>query len=301
MEFTEALQNYRPLLADGATGTMLQSWGLPVGEPPERWTLDNPEAVRELARRYAEAGSNIVYTNTFGCNRIRLRRFGLDNKVAELNRLAVLLAREGIANASPRHPITLSPRHFVVGSIGPTGELLEPYGELEPEAAKDAFAEQAAALSEAGVDAIVCETFTDLTEALICLKAVHSVTKAPVMVSMSFEENDRTMMGVTPEEAIQSLSDAGAVVVGANCSIGPEVVERAMRAMRAARSDALLLAKPNAGKPQLVGGKAVYPVTPDDMAAFALRMKDLGVAIIGGCCGTTPDHIAAMARVLRQR
>ncbi len=300
MEFTEALQKNRPLLADGATGTMLQGMGLPFGEPPERWTLENPDAVRELVRRYAEAGSDIVYTNTFGANRIRLRRFGLEKKVADLNRLAVQIARQGIASAKLNRPSPIA-FPFIVASIGPTGELLEPYGDLEPEAAKAAFAEQAAALSEAGVDAIVCETFTDLKEALICLQAVRSVTQAPVLVSMSFEESGRTMMGVTPEEAVRRLSDAGAVVVGANCSIGPEVVERAVRAMKEASSDTMLLAKPNAGKPQLVGEKAVYPVMPDDMATFALSMKGLGVAIIGGCCGTTPEHIAAMAGVLRQR
>ncbi len=296
MTFVEAVKNLKPLLADGATGTMLQSMGLPTGEPPERWTLDNPDAIRELARRYAEAGSDIVYTNTFGANRIRLRRFGLDKKVAELNRLAVQLAREGVNSAI--RPSSLILRPFVIASIGPTGELLEPYGDLEPDVAREAFAEQAAALAEAGVDAFVCETFSDLTEALICLKAVKSVAKAPVMVSMSFEENGRTMMGIAPEDAVSKLLDEGAFVVGANCSIGPEIVERAVAAMKAARPDALLLAKPNAGKPKLVEGKVVYPVTPDEMASFALRMRDLGVAIIGGCCGTTPEHIAAMKTVL---
>ena len=177
--------------------------------------------------------------------------------------------------------------------------MLEPYGDLEPEVAQEAFAEQAAALSEAGVDAFVCETFSDLNEALICLKAVKSVAKVPVIVSMSFEENGRTMMGVTPEDAVSRLLDKGAFVVGANCSVGPEVVERAVKGMKSARPEALLLAKPNAGKPQLVEGKVVYPVTPKEMAEFASRMRDLGVAIIGGCCGTTPEHIAAMRDVLK--
>ncbi|MFN3422497.1 MAG: homocysteine S-methyltransferase family protein, partial [Armatimonadota bacterium] len=295
MTFVEAVKNLKPLLADGATGTMLQAMGLPTGEPPERWTLDNPDAVRELARRYAEAGSDIVYTNTFGANRIRLKRFRLADKVSELNKLAVQLAREG-ANLATR-PLSPVPRPFIVASIGPTGELLEPYGDLEPEVARDTFAEQAAALAEAGVDAFVCETFSDLTEALICLKAVKSIAKVPVMVSMSFEENGRTMMGVGPEDAIGRLLDEGAFVVGANCSIGPEIVERAVAAMKVTRPDALLLAKPNAGKPKLVEGRVVYPVTPDEMASFALRMRDLGVAVIGGCCGTTPEHIAAMRAV----
>ncbi len=296
MEFAEAVRQRRPLLADGATGTMLQSMGLPVGEPPERWTLENPDAVKSLARQYAEAGSQIVYTNTFGANRIRLKRFGLDNRVAELNLLAVQLAREGVQQAS--RPAK-APPSFVVASVGPTGELLEPFGDLLPEEARDAFAEQATALMEAGVDAFVCETFSDLTEALVCLQAVRSVAKVPVIVSMSFEESGRTMMGVSPEEAVNRLLDAGAFAVGANCSIGSEVVERAIRAMKSVRPDALLLAKPNAGKPQLVEGKTVYPVTPEEMATFAVRMKELGVAIVGGCCGTTPAHIAAMAQALQ--
>lgn len=295
MTFEEAILTRRPLLADGATGTMLQSMGLPTGDPPEKWTLENPDAVRELARQYAEAGSDIVYTNTFGANRIRLQRFKLDDKVAELNRLAVQLAREGVNKANRPSSTSI----FVVASIGPTGELIEPYGDLEPEAARDAFAEQAAALAGSGVDAFVCETFSDLTEALVCLEAVRSVAKVPVMVSMSFEENLRTMMGVTPEDAVNKLLDAGAFAAGANCSAGPEVVEQSIKAMKAERPDALLLAKPNAGKPKLIEGKLVYPVTPEEMAEFALRMRDLEVAIIGGCCGTTPKHIAAMRAALK--
>lgn len=290
MGLEEAIRGKRPLIADGATGTMLQAMGLPAGEPPEKWTLDNPDAIRKLAQMYAKAGSDIVYTNTFGANRIRLKRFGLSDKVAELNHIAVQLTREGANAVAPV---------LVAASIGPTGEMLEPYGELEPEAAQEAFAEQANALAEAGVDAFVCETFSDLNEAMLCLKAVQSTAKVPVIVTMSFEENGRTMMGVSPEEAANRLLDAGAFAVGANCSIGPEVVERAINAMKAARPDALLLAKPNAGKPQLVEGKVIYPVTPAEMASFAVRMRDLGVAIIGGCCGTTPDHIAAIHAALR--
>lgn len=296
MGILEALAQRRPLLADGATGTMLQTMGLPVGQPPEQWTLTNPDAVRDLARQYAEAGSDLVYTNTFGANRIRLKRFGLDNHVAELNRLAVQLAREGVSQARRPEGASLP---FVAASIGPTGELLEPFGDLTVEEAREAFAEQAASLAEAGVDAFVCETFSDLSEALACLQAVQSVAMVPTFVSLSFEESGRTMMGVSPEEAANRLLDAGATVVGANCSVGPEVVERVVQAMKAVRPDALLLAKPNAGKPQLVEGKVIYPVTPDEMATFALRMKNLGVAIIGGCCGTTPAHIAAMAAALK--
>lgn len=287
MTFIEAIQQNHLLVADGATGTMLQGLGLPVGEAPERWTLDRPDAIRELARQYVAAGSDIIYTNTFGASRVHLARMGLDAKVAELNVAAVKLARD----ATGGRPV------FVVGSIGPTGEMLEPYGEFSPDAARAAFAEQARILSEAGVDGLVCETFTDLQEALLAVSAAQE-TKLPVVASMAFDQGGRTMMGVTPEDAVTQLSDAGAVIVGANCSVGPDVVESVVRAMKTAQPQARLLAKPNAGLPQVVEGKAVYTVTPEAMAEFAGRMKTLGVAIVGGCCGTTPAHLRAMAAIV---
>lgn len=290
MTFKAKIDSGATLLADGATGTLLQNIGLPVGDAPERWTLENPSAVREVARRYAEAGSDLIYTNTFGACRVRLERAGLADKFGELNRRAVALAREGVALAKSNV--------FVVGAIGPTGELLEPYGELPQDNARAAFLEQATELSDAGVDAFVCESFSDLTEALLALDAVKFVAKVPVMVSMTFEPGGRTMMGVTPEDAVAQLSDAGAAVVGANCSVGPDVVEQVMRAMKLGRTEARLLAKPNAGLPKVADGKAIYELSPDAMAAFASRMNQLGVGIIGGCCGTTPEHIRAMRQVL---
>ena len=232
--FLEALAGSKPLLADGATGTMLQAVGLPVGEAPERWTLENPVAIRDLAAQYIAAGSDIIYTNTFGASRVHLSRCGLADKFLAANREAVKLAREAIA-ASGRSV-------FLVGSVGPTGEMLEPYGEFSPDAARDSFAEQAAVLAEAGVDAIVCETFTDLTEALLAVGAARESAKLPVLASMAFDQNGRTMMGVTPEDAVAQLSDAGAVAVGSNCSVGPDSLEKVMRAMKAVRPDVRLLA-----------------------------------------------------------
>jgi methionine synthase I (cobalamin-dependent) len=288
--FSKALASGRTLLADGATGTILQAAGLPVGEAPERWTRDQPETIRDLARQYAAAGSDLVFTNTFGGNRLRLERYGLLDGLVELNQRAVALAREGVAAAKTQA--------WVVASVGPTGEMIEPYGELSRETARAAFAEQAAALAAAGVDGVVCESFIDIEEALLCLEAVRSAVKAPVLVSMSFEKGGRTVMGVTPEEALTRLADAGAAAVGANCSVGPDVVEKVIRAMGTSRPDVRLLAKPNAGLPQVVGGKTGYSLKPDAMAAFASRMKALGVAVVGGCCGTTPDHIRAMRLAL---
>ncbi len=287
--FLDALNQSVPLLADGATGTMLQAAGLPVGEAPERWLLDNPGAIRALAAQYVAAGSDAIYTCTFGASRIGLRRCGLEDKLDLINRTAVRLAREAAAGREV----------FVVGSIGPTGEMLEPYGEFSPDEAHAAFAEQAAILAGAGVDAIVCETFTDLQEALLAVSAAKEKTHLPVLASMAFEASGRTMMGGTPEDAVAQLTEAGAVAVGSNCSVGPDSLETVIRAMKTARPDARLLAKPNAGLPQVVDGRAVYNVGPDALAAFAAKMKSLGVAIVGGCCGTTPEHIRAMRAALR--
>jgi 5-methyltetrahydrofolate--homocysteine methyltransferase len=285
MKLLETILSGRPLLADGATGTMLQGMGLPVGEAPERWTLEKPDAIRKLAQLYVGAGSDIIYTNTFGASSVHLARLGLEKRVVEVNAAAVKLARE----ANPA---------FVVGSIGPTGEMLEPYGDFSAEAAKESFLEQAQALASAGVDGLVCETFTDLTEALMAVEAA-SVTKLPVLASMAFDANGRTMMGVTPDDAVTQLTAAGACVVGTNCSVGPDAMEQVIRAMKAVNPNARLLAKPNAGMPKVVNGQAVYDVSPSTLAEFASKMKSLGVAVIGGCCGTTPAHLKAMREVLK--
>lgn len=286
--FLDALTQATPLLADGATGTMLQAAGLPIGEAPERWLLDNPDAIRKLAAQYVAAGSDMIYTCTFGASRVGLRRCGIEDKFDTINRTAVRLAREAAGLDV-----------FVVGSIGPTGEMLEPYGEFSPDEARASFAEQAALLAQAGVDALVCETFTDLQEALLAVSAAKEKTNLPVLASMAFEANGRTMMGVTPEDAVNQLAEAGAAAVGSNCSVGPDSLEAVIRAMKTARPGARLLAKPNAGLPQVVNGRAVYNVGPDTLAAFAANMKSLGVAVIGGCCGTTPEHLRAMRTALK--
>lgn len=294
MNLQDALTQPRTWLADGATGTMLQSMGLPVGEAPERWTLDRPDAIRRVATLYVAAGADILYTNTFGASRVHLQRLQLEGKIAELNQTAVRLARDAATTMAGERTI------HVVGSIGPTGEMLEPFGELSVETARASFAEQARLLVEAGVDGLVCETFTDLNEAVNAVGAAREAAagKLPVLASMAFDENGRTMMGVTPEDAVTQLSDAGAAVVGANCSVGPAVVEKAIRAMSAARPKVRLLAKPNAGMPQMIAGKTVYLLDPVALAEFAKRMKLRGVAVVGGCCGTTPEHIRAMRQAL---
>jgi 5-methyltetrahydrofolate--homocysteine methyltransferase len=291
--FAQLLSQDTPLLADGATGTMLQKVGLPVGEAPERWILERPDAIRDLARQYAAAGADLVYTCTFGANRLPMTKAGLADQLPELNTRAVTLAREGVAAAKSNA--------LVVASIGPTGEMIEPYGELTEDAARNAFLEQAKLLAAAGVDGFVCETFSDLNEALLCVAAVKSVTSLPVIASIAVETSGRTMMGTLPADAVAQLTDAGAAAVGVNCSVGPDVVEQAIRAMQAARPQARLLAKPNAGLPKVVNGQAIYDVLPATLGEFAQRMKSLGVAVVGGCCGTTPAHIGAMRQALGTR
>ena len=286
-----AIDARRVLIADGATGTMLQKAGLANGESPERWNLERKDAIRALAAGYLAAGSDLVYTNTFGGNRIRLAHSGLEERIGEVNREAVRLAREAIADSGRTA--------FLVASIGPTGEMLDPYGDLSEEDAFAAFREQASLLLEAGVDGFACETFTAIEEALLCLRAVREVApEPPVFASMAFETSGRTMMGVPPGDAARELLCAGADVVGANCSVGPDVVTAAVLAMKTARPDARFLAKSNAGLPVVDGVEVRYPVAPEDMMPFAAAMRDAGVVILGGCCGTTPAHIRALREAI---
>ncbi len=291
MTLREALESERALVADGATGTWLQQRGLANGEAPERWNLDRPEAIRDLAQGYISAGSDLIYTNTFGGNRIRLRLAGLDARADEINREAVRLAREAMESAGRKI--------FLVASIGPTGEMLEPFGDLTEDEVREVFEEQCALLAAAGVDGFACETFTALEEATLAVEAACKVADGrPVFASMAFEHGGRTMMGVTPEQAVHGLFSAGADLVGANCSIGPEVVGPVIRAMAAARPGSRLLAKPNAGLPRVEGQTTLYPVKPSDLAVFASEVLPLGVRVLGGCCGTTPDHIRAIKEAL---
>ncbi len=276
------------LIYDGATGTMLQTMGLRPPATAELWVMEEPDKIRSLHQAYLDAGADLILTCTFGGSRLRLADSGLDVDVAELNRRAAALAREVAGD-----------RAFVAGDIGPTGQLMAPLGRLTPEKAQEAFAEQAAALAEGGADLIQVETMSDLAEATAAVEAAREATDLPVFATMSFETRGRTMMGVRPAEAAQALLAAGATAVGANCGQSLEEAEQVIREMREAAPDAILIAKPNAGVPKLVGRRPVYEVGPEEFAAFARRLADAGAKIIGGCCGTTPDHIAAVARALK--
>ncbi len=276
------------MMMDGATGTMLQAAGLPRGGCPELWNETEPEKVKALPAAYAAAGADVVLTNTFGGNRLRLRAYDLSHKAADFCALGVKLAREAVAGATDV---------IVAASLGPCGHLVEPYGDLSYEEAVDVYAEAARALAAAGADAIQVETFLGVMSARPALEAVKQHTNLPVVCTLTFERG-RTLEGDFPADAAKKLLDLGADVVGANCGSSPADYVPVMEQMRAA-VDAFLAVKPNAGMPRLVGDETVFDVTPAEMAAWAERFERIGVNLIGGCCGTTPEHVRAMAQTVK--
>ena len=281
-------------MADGAMGTMLFSAGLQFGDPPETWNLSHPDVIRRIHRSYLDADAQILMTNTFGGNRLRLSLHGLERRVAELNRTAAILLRGEVDGAGGKA--------LVAGDIGPSGSIMAPTGTLEYAEAVEVFAEQAAALVAGGVDVVWIETMSDLLEMRAAIEGVRSVAPAiPVIATMTFDTRGHTMMGVSPEQAVTALTTWGADAIGGNCGNGPDELLAVIERMRAANPDALLVAKSNAGMPELVDMRAVYRTDPDTMAACAVDMRDAGARIVGGCCGTTPEHLAAMAaRVTHQ-
>lgn len=283
------LLNHSPLvLGDGAMGTMLQQAGLIDGGAPELWNVTHPDAVRAIYQAYADAGSNFITTNTFGGTRYRLKLHQLQDRVFELNQAGAALARE-----------VAWPDRLVAGSIGPTGELIEPLGSLTLDDARAAFAEQAAGLEAGGVDFALVETMSSLDEVQAAVEGVRQATQLPVAVTMTFDTNYRTMMGVTPARAVRTLHDWGVTVIGANCGNGPMEIERILWEMAQAKPEGVvLMAQSNAGLPRWSEGGIAYDGTPDVMAEYAQRMRALGVRVIGACCGSTPEHLARMRKAL---
>ena len=274
------------LVGDGAWGTQLMARGLPPGQAPEWFALERPEVIEEVARLYVEAGADLVTTDTFGGNRFRLKLHGLDAELARVNRQAVEAVKRAIAG-----------RALVSASVGPTGQLLEPFGDTSADAAEQAFAEQIAVLAEAGADLVCIETMSDLTEAMRAVKAAKSVAPGlPVLATMTFEPNPRgyfTVMGTTVEQAVAGLVAAGADVVGSNCGTGIADMIGIARAMVRVASVPIAI-QPNAGLPETQASRIVYRETPESMAERVPELLDLGVAIVGGCCGTGPDHTRAV-------
>ena len=272
------------LISDGAWGTEFAKRGLGAGVCPELWNVERPDDVRAVAASYVEAGPDIILTKSFGGSRLKLEKFGLGDRVKELNLAAARLSKEAAGD-----------RALVFASVGPTGELFAPLGTLSQQNVEAVFEEQIEALAEGGADGIVVETMLDLSEALCALRAAKRVGGLPVVVSMTFEKGARglaTAFGVTPTQAATDLADAGADAVGANCGAGIEVVIEAVKEIRPL-TELPLWAKPNAGVPQLEGGETVFKDSPEQMAVRLPELVRAGADIIGGCCGTTPAHLAA--------
>lgn len=281
------------LLCDGAMGTMLHQQGLQPGECPDEWCLSHPDVVKSIAASYIAAGSDIVETDTFGANALKLIPFGLADKAAAINRAGVSLAKSAMAS-----------RGYVAGSIGPTGHILsQEGGDMSPEQAYDVFREQAVSQADAGADLLLIETMSSLYEAIQAIKAAKENTSVPVACTFTFQKSPkgfRTMMGLKPERAAKEAVNAGAQIVGANCSSGIEDMVEVAKEMRTACPDVPILIQPNAGTPVLEDGKTVFKHTPEYMAARLPELLRAGANIVGGCCGTTPNHIVAMVQAIKR-
>ena len=287
---TARLRNGEIILSDGALGTMLQAAGLEPGVCPESWNIDYPERVEAIARAYAEAGSTAVETNTFGANRFKLSHYGYQDRVTEFNRAAVAITRRAIG-----------PDGIVLGSVGPTGVLLM-MGEVSEEELYEGFKEQSVALAEAGADAICIETMTALDEAILAVRAAKENIGIPVICTMTFDKtlqgDFRTMMGVSPEEMTHSLIAAGADIIGTNCGNGMENMISIVEQIRLADPAIPILVHANAGKPHYHDGKNVFDETPEITASYVPALIRAGATCIGGCCGTTPEHIRAIRGIV---
>ena len=287
--FLERLRSGELLVSDGATGTFLQQHGLEPGGCPEEFNASRPEVVREMARQYFEAGSDMVLTNSFGGSVFMQKKYGYGDRVTEFNNLAAQHARSQAPEGG-----------FVVGSVGPTGEFLEPLGPVSEGEMYDAFAEQVKALEAGGADGVVVETMTAVEEATLAVRAARENTDLVVIATMVFDKGPRgffTMMGVTPEAAVHSMEEAGAHVVGSNCGNGVDNMVEIARRMRA-ETDGHLLIHSNAGIPAMRNGEIVYPESPEYMAERFKVLAEMGVNIIGGCCGTGPEHIRALVQAV---
>jgi 5-methyltetrahydrofolate--homocysteine methyltransferase len=284
------LQSGRTLVADGAMGSLLMERGLEPGECPEGLNLSRPELLQEIAGLYLDAGADIIQTNTFGGSPLKLAQYDLSNKTEEINRVAVQAVRDRVGD-----------RALVSGSMGPSGKILKPYGDTDPGALRAGFVWQASALVNAGVDLLCVETMTDLVEATLAIEAIRAVAPdIPVAATMTFDATPRgffTVMGTTIEQATAGLIEAGADIIGSNCGNGIENMVAIAKEFRR-HTDRPLIIQSNAGLPEIVDGEVVYGESPEFMAQTSREFMVTGVGIIGGCCGTTPAHVAAVRRMV---
>ena len=290
MTILDKLKKNKVLLSDGAWGTFLQAKGMSPGECPELWNITHRSEVLSIAESYLHAGSDIVETNSFGGNIFKLVQYGLGDRVSEINQAAAAISREAAGN-----------KKYVAGSVGPSGKMTL-MGDVTEEELYEAFRVQSSALEIGGADIIIIETMSALDEASIAVKAARENTKCIVIATMTFSKTPkgeyRTMMGVSPEEMVSSLKKAGAHIVGSNCGNGVEDMIGIVKTIRAVDNKIPVMIQANAGIPELIDGETVFRESPEMMASFVPELIKAGVNIIGGCCGTTPEHIKAIGRVL---
>lgn len=284
------LLNQKILVLDGATGTNLQKAGMPIGVCPEKWVLEHPDVLVNLQMDYINAGSNIIYASTFSGNRIKLEEYGLEKELDEVNKKLVSLSKEAVAKTGYRA--------YIAGDLTMTGRQLYPIGTMQLEELIDVYKEQIKSLVEAGVDLLVIETMMSLAEARAALIAAKEICDLPVIVSMTYNEDGRTLYGTDPATAVVVLQSLGADAIGVNCSTGPEEMVPLVESM-ARYSNIPILAKPNAGMPELLDGETVYAMTPEEFAESGRKLVAAGASLVGGCCGTTKEHITALAQMVR--
>lgn len=290
-KFRKWLDEGKVILSDGAMGTLLHQRGAKIDESFVVLNITKPAMVAEIHREYIIAGSNMIQTNTFDANRFKLSRFGIEDRVEEINRAAVELVRR-VAQATFRDVL-------IAGDIGPLGVNLEPFGRVRRDEARDAFRQQITALVTSGVDLLIIETITDLHELYEAIRAAREVSDTlPIIASMTFTRDDLTLLGDSPGKVSRRVYDAGADVIGVNCSGGPNQILRILKSMRQAVPEARFSVMPNAGYPENTGGRVMYSATPEYFAEYAILLREAGADVIGGCCGTTPDHIAAMHKAI---
>ncbi len=290
-KITDRLKEGKILVSDGAWGTFLHAKGLKPGQCPELWNIEHAEEVYDIAKSYIEAGADMVETNSFGGSSFKLVHYGLAQRASELNEAAAVISRKAAGDK------------FVLGSVGPTGKILM-MGEVTPEEIYESFKEQVIALEKGGVDAIIIETMTDLDEARLAVRAAKENTTREVICTMTFEKTVdgefRSMMGVSPTEMMTELLPEGVDIIGANCGNGIEGMIQIVKEIRSCNSVIPVLVHANAGMPVYNDGATLFPETPEQTAGFVQAIIDAGVNIIGGCCGTTPDHIRQIGRVVRE-